>query len=162
MGIAQGVRRQFLIHLVRRLAGDLRQTLCERSRREVAHRQVHALFDQGAQGRAVRVRRGRLLRPGIGKLHPFGERLAVFRPHRVVEGKRRGPVPDDNDDGVIAFRQVVPVLVAPEDVVGKPDRVVELVRRPRVEDDAVFAGQLIEPVVARVTRRFERAGSGLG
>src|SRR5207249_2774797 len=64
--------------------------------------------------------------------------------------------------GVIPVGEIVPVLVAAENIVGKPDDVIELVGRPGVEHDAMLARQLVEPVVAGVAGRLEAAGRWRG
>jgi hypothetical protein len=64
-------------------------------------------------------------------------------------------------DGEVAGLQAVSALAAGEVVVGEAHRLARALGRERVEEEAMRAGDLIEPVVLGVARRLPAAVGGV-
>ena len=70
-------------------------------------------------------------------------------------------MPQADDDGEIAVVEVVAALVRREQVGGKADSFASAGLAQGIEEHPVLAGERVEPLVLRVTRRLESAVGGL-
>ena len=133
------------------LAGD---RAGEAVARHVAHRVVDAALDQRLELSPVRV--GGQFR--IRELQRFGDHRAVLRPERIGEGERRRRVAEADDDREVARFQAVAALAAVEVVVREAARLAQPAVGEGVEEEAMLAGNLLEPVVLGVSRRLPGRG----
>jgi len=126
----------------------------ESTARGTADHEVDAARGEIGQLRAVawvvRIRGRRGCAAGDAVVIAATEHTPVPGPQGVGVAVPCGTVPQAYDDGQVRFVQAVPRLAAVEQILSEADGVRYAARRCCVEDDAVLAGTIGEPVILSV------------
>ena len=168
VGIADCIRNQLFVDLIRLAVGRSRDLSCKIARCKPAHGQMGTALEKAIEsdtpvgqqgtvaGGVVHIHSRRLFGFRIDEVQVLSENAPVFRPHRVVESERCRIVTHDDDERDIGVGQTVGVLVRIQKIVAEPQGAAETLDARRVEHHAMFARYLIEPVILRMAGRLPR------
>ncbi len=151
------IRRQLAVHIVILGAHRVRDDSRVGPGRERADRKLHPLLAQVRDLPSIDIRGRNLFGFRIDPFHPRTELFAVLRPHRIVERKRRSVMARADHQREVLLREFVGVHVRVRVVAREQHAFGEFRCGPGIEDDAMNARQLLQPLVLGVARRFERS-----